>query len=256
MNDNLLSNDPTTAPEPKSYIEALTAPGGKFDKTKYSSEQDMYEAIAKGKWHADNALTVKERAFDDLSADYIKQREMTNSQASLQDLIDQLKNAPTTPNTHTQPGTEVQQPSLDPKELESLIDNRIGSYERQHRENANFAVAKKKLTERFGDNYSQAITSQLEELGMSEAEFNQMARSNPKLFERTFIPSQQTENFQSPPRSTNRLSQPEIKRTWAYYQQLKKDSPRVYSDPKTQLQLMKDYETLGKDFEDGDFHRI
>lgn len=251
MSETLLPE--VTPPEPKSYFEALLGPGGKFDKTKYTTEQEALEALARGKWEADKFIEVKNKSFDDMSKDYIQLREQMNTQASLQELLDQYRNQ--TPAQQPQAGNEVSQPQYDPKQLESLIDTRFEQNIKTRKEQENFLSAKAKLTERYGANYSTAVTTQLEELGMSEAEFNQMAKTNPKLFERTFLPPKQSEDFQSPPRSTSRFTAQEQKRTWNYYQQMKKDNPRVYSDPKTQLQLMKDYETLGRDFEDGDFHQ-
>lgn len=241
--------------EPKSYLEALTAPGGKFDKTKYATEAEMFEAIAKGKWHADSALSVKERAFDELSADYVQAREKLDSQATLQELLDQMSLNQQTPQ-HTQQRDEVRQPAMDPNQFRSLISEEVQSITKAQKESENLNAARAKLTERYGSNYGTEITKQLEDLGMSNAEFEQMAKSNPKLFERTFLPKLTPEGFQSPPGTTHRISTPEVKRTWNYYQQMKKDNPRLYSDPKTQMQLMKDYADLGKDFEDGDFHKF
>lgn len=43
------------------------------------------------------------------------------------------------------------------------------------------------------------------------------------------------------------------KRTWRYYQALKETDPRKYWAPKTQTQMHRDSEALGKEFEDGDF---
>lgn len=256
MNETLPSDhsdrrqEPT---EPKNYIEALTAPGAKFDKTKYTSEAEMYEAIAKGKYHADSALTIKEKAFDDMSADYIQLREQMNTQASLQELMDRFNQTPT--GTTPQPDPEVKQPSLDPKELETLLDNNYRANKQRDLEQANFDSAKAKLTERYGVEYAKTVAPQLEELNISPSEFEAMARKNPKLFEKTFLPPRQTEDFQNPIQSTNRITSQQQKRTWSYYEQMKKDTPRVYSDPKTQLQMMKDYEALGNEFEDGTFHK-
>jgi hypothetical protein len=42
-------------------------------------------------------------------------------------------------------------------------------------------------------------------------------------------------------------------RTWSQYQELKKKDPKLYHDRKTQDKLVKDYQQLGTDFEDGDF---
>jgi len=70
----------------------------------------------------------------------------------------------------------------------------------------------------------------------------------------------QRENFQSPPRSDNRTGsftpQGPKERTWAYYQELKKTNPKVYYDPKTQVQMHHDAVALEEKFKDGDFNAL
>lgn len=214
----------------------------------------MYEAIAKGKYHADSALTIKEKAFDDMSADYIKLREEMNTQASLQELIDRYNSNPNGNPPQPDPEVKQQAQALDPKQLETLLDNNYRANKQRDVEQANFDTAKAKLIERHGADYAKTVTSQIEELGITQSDFESMARKNPRLFEKTFLPPVQTEDFQNPVPSTRRTpSAQQQKRTWQYYQDMKEKSPRQYSDPKTQLQMMKDYESLGNDFEDGDF---
>jgi hypothetical protein len=46
------------------------------------------------------------------------------------------------------------------------------------------------------------------------------------------------------------------KRTWHWYQQLKKDNPRLYHEPKTQVQMHKDASDLGASFKDGNWGKF
>ena len=64
------------------------------------------------------------------------------------------------------------------------------------------------------------------------------------------------DTFQAPPRATQRsdsFAPKSTKRTWSYYQDLKKSDPKAYNNPKTIVQMHKDYAELGSTFEDGDF---
>ena len=46
------------------------------------------------------------------------------------------------------------------------------------------------------------------------------------------------------------------KRTWAYYQDIKKKDPHKFLMPKLQVQMMKDAAALGESFKDGDYNAI
>ena len=43
------------------------------------------------------------------------------------------------------------------------------------------------------------------------------------------------------------------KRTWSYYEKIRKDDPARYRDPKTHSQMFQDAIALGDAFADGDF---
>jgi hypothetical protein len=65
------------------------------------------------------------------------------------------------------------------------------------------------------------------------------------------------QGFQSPMRSSQRndnfSSQPQ-KRTWAYYQEMKKADPKMYYNTKIANQMLDDMVELGDAFKDGDFN--
>jgi len=259
MTDNLLAGNDQPA-EPKSYFEALTAPGAKFDKTKYKSEGELYEAIARGKWEADNFITTKNKAFDDLSADYLRMKEEVDKGPKVQELIDRMSQQFSNSNTQTIPETKEQVPTFDPKQIESLISEKLQAHELSRAQSQNRKQVQDKLVERYGNNYQAQIKQQITELGVSEDLFNSLASNNPKLLIRTLGLDQEpvTESFQTPPRNALRTDpfapKGAEKRTWSYYQNLKKTNPTLYSNPKTQTQMHMDYMNLGRDFEDGDFN--
>jgi hypothetical protein len=96
----------------------------------------------------------------------------------------------------------------------------------------------------------------MESLEITEEDLNEMARNRPKFLLKTLGLDQPApkEPFQTPIRSTQKFVPAGAeKRTWSYYQKLKKENPKLYNDPKTNVQMQKDYIELGDEFEDGDF---
>ena len=86
-----------------------------------------------------------------------------------------------------------------------------------------------------------------------------MAKKSPDAFFRTFgLDKESAETFELPPRTKQRTDgfspTGKEKRTWSYYQKLRKEKPDVYRDPKTQTQMLKDSIELGEAFKDGDYY--
>ena len=111
------------------------------------------------------------------------------------------------------------------------------------------------LTKQFGDNYAPMVRKRIEELGLSPEQFNQWAREAPNAAIAAVGANQPREGFEAPPRS-NRTFKPvtDQKRTWTYYQELRKTNPKAYYDKSIMNQMLEDAEALGAEFEDGDFH--
>jgi hypothetical protein len=257
MTDDLLAGGQPA--EPKSYLAELTKEGGKFDKSKYASDADLIEALAKGKWHADSALSIKEKAFDDMSADYLRMKEEVDKGPKIQDIIDQM-NKFSNNNNQVIPETPGQVPGFDPKQIPSLVAQEYAANKLADAQAANRREVQAKLVERYGNNYQAHVKQQITELGVSEDLFNSLAANNPRMLIRTLGLDQEqiTDTFQAPPRNAMRTDQfaPRggEKRTWSYYQNMKKTNPAQYSNPKTQAQMHMDYMNLGREFEDGDYH--
>lgn len=256
--DNLLSGDQPGALDPnKDYLTDLIGPGGKF----YDPDQTVaLKKLAYGKMNSDVMIETKNKAFDDLSADYLRLREEHMKGLNIQELSDQIT-AKLASSANTQANVEIKdQPVYDPKQVDSLIAERLQQHELTKRQQDNQREVQAKLIERYGNNYKTSVKQQIDDLGVSEDLFNTLAKNNPKLLARTLglDQPQVKEGFQAPPRSSvnsdNFSPQGGPKRTWAYYQELKKNSPNVYSNPKTQTQMINDHIALGDSFEDGNYH--
>lgn len=254
MTDSLLDADNSSQVDlNKDYLQELVGEGKKF-----KTPQDL----ARGKYEADNyvkTLTVK---LDQMREDYLKLDADYKARAKLEELIDQLDKSKQQPSSNEQPPVKDRMPEIDPKQIESLVDSQIKRNKLLEREQDNFNKVKEKLRERFGSNYQDALSEQIDGLGLTVDDMNALAKKSPTAFFKTLGLDQppQTENFQAPPRTSQRSDtfSPKggPKRTWAYYQKLKETNRNLYYDPKTNVQMEKDRQALGAEFEDGDFHKF
>jgi hypothetical protein len=120
----------------------------------------------------------------------------------------------------------------------------------------NFNLVRSKLEERFGPNYQGTLTKQIQDLGLTKEFVDDLARNHPTVLFKTLGMDQpvQTEPFQAPVRSLGNFAPSgEKKRTWSYYQQMRRENPKLYHDPKTVVQMHNDAIKLGDEFEDGDY---
>ena len=253
MTENLLDGAPDSGDnsDPGSnYFEQLVGEGKKFKDP---------ESLARGKFESDNYIRHKEQQYDELRADYLKLREEYNAGQRLQTLIDQLstqqqQQLASSDNTQA---NGVQQAQIDPKQIESLVSSKIQEHEITKMQMENFNAVRNKLVEQYGENYQNVLKKQVSDLGLTEAEVNEMAKRHPKVLMRTLGLDQpaQRQDFQTPTRSSQSSFTPTgaPKRTWSYYQKMKKENPKQYTDPKTQVQMHKDAIAMGEAFQDGDW---
>lgn len=253
MTDNLLDQsnpDPQIDPN-KNYLAELVGEGKKF-KTQ--------EDLARGKYEADSYIKILERTRDEMRDDYLKLKSDYEARAKLEEIADQLLNKQQLASSdHTRANEVNQQPEIDLNKIESLVTSKIQQNELAKKREENSNLVKTKLVERFGNNYRDAVKQQIDALEISEEDFNDMARNRPKFLIRTLGLDEpvKRDSFQTPPQSTQRfIPAGAEKRTWSYYQKMKKESPKLYSDPKTAVQMQKDYIELGSEFEDGDFRNM
>lgn len=257
MNDNLLdpnSGDNETIDTNKNYLQELVGDGKKFKSP---------EELARGKAESDLYIKHLERGRDELREDYLKLREESVARQKLEDLIGQLESkttAPTSSANTPQPDEKNIQPQWDSKQIESLVSSKIQEHELTQKQEQNFNKVRAKLIETFGNNYQASLKTQIDNLGLSEDFVNDLARKHPTvLFKTLGLDAPITrEDFQAPPRSerNNAFAPTSNKRTWSYYQSMKKNDPKVYWDKSTQVQMMHDSVDLGDEFKDGDYARF
>lgn len=254
MTETLLqsNDDHIEIDENKDYLSELVGDGKKFKD---------FKDLAKGKYYADRQIEIQNRRIDQLRDDFIKERNDNIAKAKLQEYVDRLQTLQTPPSNDTPPANGNQEkPAINMDEIKSLMSNQIQEYESNKRQQDNFNQVQTKLVERYGKNYSTALGEQLQTLGMTAKQIDDLAKQTPQAAMRILGLDRQPqqENFQSPPHSSQRndkfAPQGAKKRTWSYYQELKKANPTLYLDRKIANQMVQDAAELGEEFNDGDFY--
>lgn len=254
MTDSLLddsANDLPIVDETKDYVEELVGENKKFK---------TVADLARGKQQSDVYIKTLETKMDELRSDYLKERENSQATANLQKLIDQYEQK--LASSKEPPANEDEKAGYDPKEIETLVSNKIKENELSKKQQENSNLVRTKLKERYGNSYVSVLKAQADELGLTDEDVDALARKSPKAFFKTMELDEpvQQDNFQTPPRSDRRndnfAPKGQTKRTWSYYQDMKKTNPTLYHDPKINVQMAKDAVALGDDFKDGDYHKF
>ena len=206
------------------------------------------EEVLKAKVESDLYIKTLEKQKDELRNDYLKQREELLAKAKFEELVDRLEN-PTTSST-TQ-ATEA--PKYDPKEIEDLVYRKIQETKVSEVEGRNFSIVENKLREKYGDNYKSIVKEQQQSLGLSPDDINNLAKKSPDAFFRMLgLDQQKVESFQTPPRTEQRRDNfaptGQVKRNYAYYQELKKADPKIYFDKNIAVQMHNDAVAMGEAF--------
>lgn len=246
-----LSLDPQLDPT-KSYLNELVGEGKRYDSP---------EAVARAKVFADEHIKRLESENKQYRDDVIRFREENMAKQKLEDLIDQLQ------------GRKVQEPlennqpivpkenAIDLRQIESLVENKLKQTELTRTYNQNLQIVQQKLKEKYGEDYIPHYKQQIEQLDLSKEEADDLARRKPTTFlkmlglDQQRLPQQQ---FQAPPRNTNQPMSPQAmnlpeKRTWSYYEELRKRDRNAYLSQKTQLQMLQDRMEQGEAFNDAGF---
>lgn len=247
MTDDILPADTQTS---ASALAALVGDDKKF--------KDL-EALAKGKQESDAYIKTLEGKLDELIEDNKKFRDEINAGRSMQEMLDQLaqqqSNVRDTKNSTFDASKQTTTPAFDPKSFDERIEAKLMAHDanKQHQENQRMVQAR--LIEHFGDKYQEVLAQNLDELGLTPELVNTMAKTHPKALMRTLgiDGPKQTETFQTPPRSIGFSPKGEEKRTWSYYQKIRKENPDLYYSPKLTAQRHADHAKLGPAFEDGDW---
>lgn len=226
------------------YVAELAGPGKKFDRTKYSSDEEMMKAVFKGKYHGDKTLDQRNREFDELREDAMKWRNDSTAKARFEEFFEnRSKNLEDDNSGRTLTPVNVE-PALDPAKLDDLLEAKLVAREAKKTAEANVAEVENRLLERFGDNAQSVLRDKMKTLGLSDEDIKFLARKSPEAALNALgLNSQTTESFQSPPRSSFRSDnfspQADI-RDAVFYEKMRREQPKLYFSTKVSVQRLED----------------
>lgn len=210
------------------------------------------EALEKKAINADQHIVTLERRLDELRNDYLAEREQNVTRAKLEELIAKIDQKQLT--SSETPGTKevTEKPELRPEQIQSLVSQEIQKHELSRKQEENLSSAKAKLVEKFGSNYQTVYKDRLEALGLTAEFADNLAKTSPSAFINTLgLNEQRRESFTTPPANTSFFSPktPE-KKTYSYYQKMRKDNPKLYYDPRIANEMDKQALEQGEAFFD------
>jgi hypothetical protein len=219
-----------------------------LNKWKDKSQEDLLKKAVEADLHIRNL----EREAAERHQMYTNLYEESKTKASLTELIDQIKNEKSQV-ALTPANEEVKMPELDLTKLEDIFDKKLTAYERQKKETENFGKVLSKLRDSFGENYGNTLKDRYNQLGLSNEDMNDLAKKSPEAYFRMMgLNDQPRETYQGAPRSSQRNDsfspKGAPKRDYWYYQEMKKNNPKLYLDPKISAQMERDYAELGDAF--------
>ncbi len=208
------------------------------------------EELENAKAEADLFIATQNARFDDLRKDFLELKEQQQTGAQLKDLLDRLDKPII---QQDQNDTPVQTPpGIKPEDIDTRIAKALTDHQIKLQQDANFNAMQAKLKETFGSDYASSYKQRLDTLGLSREFADEIARSHPSVFVKTFgLDEVRQQSQQNLPRSSvrpNTFAPQTKKRDWNYYQEMKKSDPRMYLDPKIAVQMHDDAIALGADF--------
>lgn len=210
-----------------------------LNKWKDKSKEEILEA----KINSDLFVKTLTRRQDETSKDFLEAKKQLEAQASLEELVNRL-NLKATSNSEPPTANEgTESPKIDlAKEVRSLYEET----RKQERADSNAKLVQDKLKERFGNSYQ----SVLRDTGLSDQKINELAMESPEVLFKLVGLNDTRETFQTPPRNNQRQDsfspKGPAKRTYAYYQELKKADPKLYLDKKIAVQMHNDVLEMGE----------
>ena len=225
--------DETTNEIPENPLETLVGEGKKYS--------DVNE-LAKAKIYADRTISDRERELAEL-------REDLNKRLTAEQLLEEIRQNKQPANSQaavTPPPVTNANEKTTPVDLQAEIRKVMEEQNRTSQAQTNLSVVADKLVEVFGseDTANRIITQKAKELGVSTQFLQSVATQSPKaFFAQIGLTPEQTRVNSTPstPRSevavNVNLNNGPKPGTYAYFETMRKENPKAYFNPKTQIQM-------------------
>lgn len=242
MTDNIFGPDDTpddlSVYEPidpaKNYLEELVGPGKKFASV---------EELAKGKAESDLHIARVEREKKEIKKDLDRLWDENNTRARLEEVLDRLSKTNMSASNDGEllvDANATSTPAINPEQIEEIVASKLADVMSRQEKVKNLQSVKDKLQERFGSNYRNVLKDQANKLGLTDEHVANLAQTSPAALFSMLKLDEAPQNVQqyTPPRNVRSFA-PNVnagKKTMSYYNDLRETNPKMYWDPRTQME--------------------
>jgi len=245
-----------TPPDPVETEVSLSLDNYVGEGKKYKTQEDF----VKSRIEADKFIETLKQEARQREAELIRAREELNAQKRMEEIADRLlhsRTEPQVPPETNQSERDGSKTEITPEKIQEMVQQALQADRSKAQQDANRSAVVQTLRETLGTNYPDKLRARLSELGLSEAEANQIAAANPRAFlAMVGTQNKQEPGVQSPPRSilnTDFKPSPSGK-TWSYYESMRTSTdPKVrdqYWSPAIQQEMHKVAASFGNNPED------
>lgn len=253
---NMTQNNPLFSPTNSGEVPSNNTDQGNLEGVKYrellvgnDKKFKDDEALARGKWEADNYIkrleAEKEEMRRDLEArmsveDFIK--EMKKEKIS-NPLSNQAPQMPEGERRNEQPQQLTN--SMSDEEIQKIIDKKMSERDenKARKENVNFV--RNELMKQWGQTFPERLKAEAERLGVTEDFFRNTAETAPQAFLKLLGVSvsgpSKASTYQAPPKSELHVvvgnTEESVERKWQDYEKLRKTDPRRYWSRQVQSEI-------------------
>lgn len=248
-NGNTLFNDANA------FIEDVEDTNSEIDVTTIVGEGKKYRTTE----DALRSIVHKETHIQKLERENRELRELSLKAKTTEELLKAIQNnkngAGSDDNSSDQfRSRETQTPSNTPTRDDLLKEVLSVLEERKAKENQelNLSTVKNALITQYGAQYPQALNKLSVELGLSQTEIDNMAKTSPKAFLK-LVGVELKDPVRNPVPSSSSIRTPNNEnlsgeRGMKYYENLRKTNPRLWDNPKTQNEITNQALKLGQKF--------
>lgn len=225
-----------------SYREALVGEGKKFKDE---------EALARGKWEADQMIARLTREMDEL-------RDDLNKRMTTEELLEKITSRNAQPNNPTTPESGQQHShqevnAMSQEDIQKLVQKTLTVEQQKALAAQNVATVRNKLQEHWGNDFPQKLEQTTKELGVSKEYMAHMAETAPQAFLKLVgadQPRQPAGVFEAPvPNSAViRGDGNSNVKNYKYFSEMRKADPKKYWSVETQREMHKLAQEQGERF--------
>lgn len=244
--------DPT-----KDYLTEFTSEGGKF----YDPNKDVaLQKLARAKAESDAHIARLEKEAKNRNEDLQAIQDELRTRTRLEEIMDKItkgqnSNTPSpTPQERNNEGTNASGMSED--QIKALVASMNAQAEEARKRKENSAIIQSKLVEKYGKNYTVVLNEKSQALGLSKEDTKRLAETAPyALIEMLGIDKAPVRETNIPRPAVNSSAfnnKGEVKKTYSYYENIKKTDKALYDSPRIQKERWEMANKLGDEFFDVD----